>query len=105
MFYMYASISLVVFATKTKATQNTRRRSLHSKTTLIDDAHHATHVRHASSISTANMIYNGINLSAKGAIYLHLAQSVGTCSFGTCTILLNENKARLWIASCDVKGA
>ena len=100
--------SRVAFATRTKATQNSAQnssnpKSLHSEKTLLYDAKPATRARPATSISTTNMIYNWINLSAKGAIYLHLAQSVGSCSLGTCTILLNNAKARLWIASCDVQ--
>ena len=97
-------VSLVFVARSTKATQNSRRKSLHTKTTLICDARPVTLAKPAARLF-ANTIWNRINLSANGAIYLHLAQSVGSCSLGTCTILLNNTKAKLWIASCDVEGA
>ena len=102
--------SRVRFATRTKATQNSApnspdQRSLHSEKTLLYDAKPATRAGPATSISMTKTICNRRNLSANGAIYLHLAQSVGSCSLGTCTIMLNDTKAKLWIASCDVKNA
>ena len=91
----HCSVSLVAVATRTKAPQNSTRKSLHSKTTLIGDARPATHVRHALSISTTNMLYNWINLSAKRAIDLHLAQSAVSSNLGTSTTNHNETKVRL----------
>ena len=98
------SVSLVPVVRRTKAPQNSTRKALHSKTTLFGDARPVTLARPATRL-LSNAIWNWMNLSANSAIYLHLAHSVGSCSLGTCTILLNGTAARLWIASCDVKSA